>query len=47
MLLSNVIRVLVVNDPEALAKTGLGFDAVLGEMEAVVGCQPRLIVGDF
>ena len=27
--------------------TGLLFDAVLGELALVFGCQPRLIVGDF
>ena len=35
------------HDPLALAETGLLFDAVVGELAAVAGCQPRLIVGDF
>ena len=35
------------HDTEALATKGLLFDAVLGELAAVAGCQPRLIVVDF
>ena len=34
-------------DPEALATTGLSFDAVLGELAAVAGCQPKLTIGDI
>ena len=35
------------HDSEALAETGFLFDAVLGELAAVAGCQPMLIVGEF
>ena len=35
------------HDLDALAGTGLLFDAVLGELAPVAGCQPWLIVGDL
>ena len=35
------------HDLEARAKTGLLFDAVMGGLAPVAGCQTRLIVGDF
>ena len=41
------ILLLANHDLEARAKTGLLFDAVMGELAAVAGCQTRLIVGDF
>ena len=34
------------HDSEALAETGHSSDAVLGELAAVAGGQPKLIIGD-